>query len=113
MMDYTFYLNDYLAGKAPVIPAEDFKLYARAAHKRLERYISITPDTDDARLCECEIAELIYSDGQLGRAVTSEHTGDLSVSYESAEARAKALAAAVRECVYRYFADSGLLYRGV
>lgn len=111
-MDYTFYLNDYLAGRTPLIPAGDFEIYARSAKKRLERYIGEAPDTDDSRLCECEIAELVYSDGQIGRAITSEHTGDLSVSYESAENRMKSLAASVRECVYRYFADSGLLYRG-
>ena len=111
-MDYTYYLNEYLDGKSPLIPAEDFPLYFRSAGKRLERYIGEVPDTDDAKLCQCELAELIYSDGQTGRAITSEHTGDLSVSYESAENRIKSLAASVRECVYRYFADSGLLYRG-
>lgn len=112
-MDYSFYLIVYLAGRSPLIPAEDFTMYARSADKRLERYIGAVPETEEAKLCECEIAELIYSDGQIGRAITSEHTGDLSVTYESAEARAKSLSAAVRECVYRYFADSGLLYRGV
>lgn len=112
-MDYTYYLNEYLAGKSPLIPAENFPLYVRSAGKRLERYIGEVPDTDDAKLCQCELTELIYSDAQTGRAITSEHTGDLSVTYESSEARAKSLASAVRECVYRWFADSGLLYRGV
>ena len=111
-MDYSFYLNDYLAGRSPLIPDEDFTICARSANKRLERYIGAVPETEEAKLCVCELAELIYSDGQVGRAVTSERTGDLSVTYESAEARAKSLTTALRECVYRYFADSGLLYRG-
>lgn len=36
-MDYTYYLNEYLAGKSPLIPAEDFPLYSRAAGKKLGR----------------------------------------------------------------------------
>ena len=114
---YDFYLYDYLAGKDPVIPESDFAFFARDAAAHIAAYIGTPPEIDNTvKLCCCEVAELLWRhDHTAGGsdAVTSEKTGDLSVTYDSSEARTSVLSCRVRGCVYKYFADTGLLYRGL
>ena len=114
---YDFYLYDYLAGKDPVIPELDFSFFARDAAAHIAAYIGTPPEIDNTvKLCCCEVAELLWRyDHTAGGAdgVTSEKTGDLSVTYDSGEARASVLSCRLRECVYKYFAGTGLLYRGL
>ncbi len=116
-VDYDYYLYTYLAGKDPVIPASDFAFWARDAATRIAAYTGTPPEIDNTvKLCCCEIAELLWRDDHTtggADGVTSEKTGDLSVTYDSGEARAAVLSCRVRGCVYKYFADTGLLYRGL
>ena len=114
--DYEYYLDAYLGGKDPLIPAQDFYFWARNAAAHIMAFTGTLPEIDDtAKLCCCEVAELLWRhDHNTGADdVTSERTGDLSVTYDSGEARASVLSCRVRGCVYKYFADTGLLYRGL
>lgn len=115
--DYEYYVDKYLCFRDGVIPSDEFAYYERKAEFEVNRYVGTDIDyvSDNLKLCCCEVAELLYRSDKSGisTGVTSEHTGDLSVSYESAEARTKSLVKDIRSCVYRYLADTGLLYRGV
>lgn len=114
--DYEYYLDAYLGGKDPLIPAQDFYFWARNAAAHIMAFTGTLPEIDDTvKLCCCEVAELLWRhDHNTGAdGVTSERTGDLSVTYDSGEARASVLSRRVRGCVYKYFADTGLLYRGL
>ena len=117
-VDYEFYAVKYLCFREGVIPREEFEYYERRAEFEIKRYIGmneIYEITDNLKLCCCEVAELLCKSDKSGitSGIVSEHTGDLSVSYESAETRAKSLARDIRSCVYKYLADTGLLYRGI
>ena len=115
--DYEYYLDAYLGGKDPLIPAQDFYFWARNAAALIMAFTGTLPEIDDtAKLCCCEVAELLWRDDHAtggADGITSEKTGDLSVTYDSGEARAAVLSCRVRGCVYKYFADTGLLYRGL
>lgn len=115
--DYEYYLDAYLGGKDPLIPAQDFYFWARNAAAHIMAFTGTLPEIDDtAKLCCCEVAELLWRDDHAtggADGITSEKTGDLSVTYDSGEARAAVLSCRVRGCVYKYFADTGLLYRGL
>lgn len=117
LVDYSFYLSDYLDGREPVIPRADFEFWVRSAAAHITMYLGspVTGSIEkNAKLCCCEAAELLWRyDHAAAPGVSSERTGDLSVSYESEEQRAKSLTRELRSCVYRYFFDSGLLYRGL
>lgn len=115
--DYDFYEREYLSGKAAIIPAGTFAYYARKASGYIKQYTfdNLSGEIPAAvRLCCCELAELLYQRGNAPAAsgVTNEKVGDVSVSYESAEAVRQALPKEIKSVVYSWLADTGLLFRG-
>jgi hypothetical protein len=117
--DENYYKSEYLCGRKAVITSA-FAYYAREATLIINAYTgSNIDDTKDiiepVKLCCCEVAELMYkADNMSGsEGITSEKVGDVSRSYESCEVRKKQLTRCVKSAVYKYLADTDLLYRGV
>lgn len=116
--NFEFYSTTYLLGKEAVLDAASFPFYAMAATREILRYTGGQPpdaeDTDRLRYCCCAVAELLYTAAQekSSGAVSSEAVGAWSVQYESAEASQKALRGRIREAVYAWLSDTGLLYCG-
>ena len=116
--DENFYKNEYLCGRKAVINTA-FYFYARRATQEIRRFTGSNIGEGDipecVKMCCCEIAELFYKGehavGQDG--ISSESVGDMSVSYESTEAKHQALKKNIKSVVYSWLADTGLLYRGV
>ena len=119
--DYNFYTTDYLAGKSAAVAESDFQYYARKASSEINNYThgNIKADNipDEVRYCCCEIAEAMCSSDTSEAAkkagVSSESVQGWSQSYESSEAQKTALRGSIRECIYRWLSNTGLLYSGV
>lgn len=119
--DWKYYSDKYLSGREAVIDAASFPFYALKASQEIRRYAGHSLEgaapPDCVRLCCCEIAELLYSadkkTAENGAGVTSESIGSWSVSYDTAEQKAKALCDGIRASVYRWLSGTGLLYLGV
>lgn len=119
--DYNFYTNEYLAGKSAAVTAADFTFYARQASAVIDRYThgNINADSvpEQVQYCCCELAELIHtadtSEAAKKAGISSESVQGWSQSYESSDARKTALKSSQRECIYKWLANTGLLYSGV
>ena len=119
--DYNFFTNEYLAGKSAAVTAADFTFYARQASAVIDRYthgnINAGDVPEQVQYCCCELAELIHtadtSEAAQNSGVASESVQGWSKSYESTEARKVALAAAQKDCIYKWLSNTGLLYSGV
>ncbi len=118
--DEAFYTGTYLSGREAVITTA-FPYYAMQATAEIKRYINanLTDDEDipeSVKYCCCELAELLYKDAQaeqkIGGAV-SESVQGWSKSYESADTRKNTLMQAKKACIYKWMADTGLMYRGM
>ena len=118
--DHDYYTSEYLAGRSAAVTAADFPFYARKASGIIGRYThgNIKPESipEQAKMCCCELAEMLAAehsqDAQNG-SVTAESVQGWSVTYESKGERAALFRASVKECVYRWFSGTGLLYSGV
>ena len=65
-------------------------------------------------MCCCEVAELLYNAEQnSSNYVTSDKTGDMSVTYESTESQRQVLSKKIKSVIYMWLSGTGLLYRGV
>lgn len=119
--DYSFYTNEYLAGRSAAVTAADFPYYARQASAEINRFTHGNIKADDipgeVRYCCCELAENMHaaetSEAAQKAGISSESVQGWSQSYESLEARKTALRGAVRECIYKWLGNTGLLYSGV
>ena len=115
--DYSFYTGTYLSGKAAVISSALFPFYARKASAYIRQYTfdnigETVPEC--VGLCCCELAEMIFTREMTPTAqgIASEKVGDVSVSYENAETSRQALPKQIKDIVYFWLGDTGLLYRG-
>lgn len=102
--DYSFYISEYLAGREPTVSEADFRSYAVTATAIAKRYTGdhIADDDipDEAKYAVCALSEaLSMHESQRTNGITSEKTGDLSVSYESTSAREAALSQTTADIV--------------
>lgn len=120
MKSYTtveYYTDNYLMGRKAVISTADFPFYAMKATQEIKKYTfnSIQEDniSDDVQLCCCEIAEYLHEQEQEDTGnVQSEKKGEWSVTYVSAEVTEDIKQSKIKEIIYNWLANTGLLYRG-
>lgn len=118
MTSYADY-QDYqeFSGEEAVIPtASRFNKYSLKATQHINRYTfgNIKTPDNTVKMCCCELAEYLYSyDNLIKKGVTSESIGDLSVHYESSETITQLASREIREIIYNWLENTGLLYRGV
>lgn len=127
-VEYDYYISGYLIGKEPVISAVDFPYWEKQAERVLNKYtfsrLAQKCDliTDEIKDCTCELSELLYradracrqADEQGGFLQSYSNDGqsgtfDLSHSVYTEEGKKKK----IREIIYRYLGNTGLLYAGV
>lgn len=118
--DETFYTEEYLMGRKPVIRS-GFSFYARQASQIIDQYtfgrLSGAAAVPDAvRLCCCELAESEYRremQQQTAGGKISEKICTYSVSYGTGQEAAGASAAEQRGIIMKWLEETGLCYRGV
>lgn len=119
--DVKFYTNEYLEGRKAVIEPNCIISYLRKAQNVLKNFTFDNIDESTAipyevKMCVCEIAEILFRDDQhdIDRGgVASESVVGWSKSYESSEQTEKKKQKRIRDCVYMWLSDTGLLYCGV
>ena len=112
--DYTYYTDTY---KGAVIDAASFELYARKATQIIKRHTfgRIKNDApDDAKMCCCELAELIFKHdkGSDKENIASEKVGGYSVTYADKNALEQKFIRRTNTIIEDWLWDTGLLYRG-
>ena len=119
-VDETYYINDYLKGRKPVITT-GFPFYAQSASQVIDRYTfsrlkNVVEIPDEVQMCCCELAESEYrrekQQNESG-GKTSEKIGTYSVGFSSAQESATATSREQRGIVMKWLADTGLCYQGV
>lgn len=127
--DYQYYITQYLLGREPTLPEEEFLFWEKQAAKEIDKYtmgrIHALKDgvPDEAKECTCEIAELLYTANLLSEEATKQGAAgplasysndgesgsyDLSVSVYTEEGKQKK----IRRIISTGLAYTGLLYRG-
>ena len=115
--DYSYYTDNYLAGRTPTVSEADFRSYAVSATAIAKLYTGdAIPDDNvpgEAKHAVCAIAEAVAADeaARLHGGVTAEKTGDLSVTYESASSREAAFSQVVAGIVRQWLTP--WMYLGV
>lgn len=112
--DFAYYTGTY---KGAVIDTASFDQYARKATQEIKKYtfnrIQDGSIPDEAKMCCCELAELLYkSDQEDTKGIASEKVGEYSVSYVAPEAKEKLLNYSIQDIIYNWLSVTGLLYRG-
>lgn len=113
--DYQFY-QSFTGEEAVFSTASCFDKYALKATMYINRYTfgNIKEPDKRVKLCCCELAEKLYLyDEQTRKGIASESVGDLSVHYESSESIEKRNSREIKEIIYNWLANTGLMYRGV
>ena len=115
--DNEFYTGTYRKNNNPLVPIELFGFYARKASSYINQYTfdnigENVPNT--VKLCCCDLAEALYNiDNSLSAGgISSERVGDVSVNYESEEIKRQNLPKTVRNIIYSWLGDTGLLFSG-
>lgn len=128
--DYSYYVNDYLLGRTPAVPEEQFLFFEKQARTEIDRCTfgrlaaNLGLVTAQVKDCCCELVELLYQadmiaqqaiqGGAAGPLASYSNDGqsgtyDLSQSIYTESGKA----GKVREIIYRYLSGTGLLYAGV
>lgn len=128
--DYDYYISGYMLGNSPAVPEEVFPYWEKQARSQIDRYTHERISTDlslvseKVKDCTCEIAELLYQadivvqqgieEGAAGPVASYSNDGqsasfDLSRSAYTEEGKSKK----IKEIIYRYLSNTGLLYAGV
>lgn len=116
----------YLLGRSPVVPLKEFPYWENQADKEIDKrtygqlFGHAELVTNEVKDCACELAELLYQ----AHSVSQQHEGagplasysndgesgtfDLSRSIYTEEGKARK----IREIIYKYLANTGLLYAG-
>lgn len=118
--DETFYTEEYLMGRKPVIRS-GFSFYARQASQVIDQYTfgrlaAVEAVPDAVKLCCCALAEAEYrreTQQQAAGGKTSEKIGTYSVSYGTGQEAAHAAVAEQRSIVLKWLENTGLCYQGV
>lgn len=128
--DYNYYIQEYLAGKSPVIPEKEFCYFEKQAEKEIDlrTFNRIRANqaflTVDVKECACAVAEFLceaenvtkgtVSQGLAGPLVSWSNDGESGAidinhsNYTESGKKAK-----IKDLIYRYLANTGLLYAGV
>ena len=125
---YNYYESGYLMGRDPKLSEDEFPLWEKQAERVLNQYTfsrlvsNFGLITDEVKDCTCELAELLYQADKSAQQAADQGgvlqsysndgesgTFDLSQSTFTEEGKQKK----IREIIYRYLGNTGLLYSGV
>ena len=125
---YNYYESGYLMGRDPKLSEDEFPLWEKQAERVLNQYTfsrlvsNFGLITDEVKDCTCELAELLYQADKSAQQAAEQGgvlqsysndgesgTFDLSQSTFTEEGKQKK----IREIIYRYLGNTGLLHSGV
>lgn len=86
--DYDYYVNDYLSGREPVIPDEDYLFYEKQARHEIDaltlNQITALPEIPEAvKECTCAVAEVLYRAEKLSAGSLEQGFAGAMVSYSN------------------------------
>ena len=128
--DYFYYTDGYLIGRDPVVPENVFAYWEKQARTEIDRRsygrLRYKPEliSEKVKDCVCEVAELLYRADIVARQeIESGAAGPLSSYSNDGESGTFDLSQSVctesgknrkvKEIIFRYLGDTGLLYAGV
>lgn len=88
-VDYAYYKDGYLLGKAPAVPDKEFMFWERLAEKEIDTYTynRIRRNTSlisvEVKECTCAIAELLYKADMLAENGLKEGMAGAMTSYSN------------------------------
>lgn len=117
--DERFYHDAYLCGKNAVITS-DYGYFFREASLIIDRYTFGNINSENipqaVKMCCCELAENLFSENKSlteNAGIQSESVGGWSRNYTSKSEILTNSKAEQKRIIYKWLADTGLLYRGV
>lgn len=127
--DYSYYENEYLLEKEPVIPEDDFLFWEKRARREVDnltydRISSLDTIPDLVKDCVCEVAELLYradhldsmnlESGASGPLASYSNDGQ-SGSFDTSQSAftADGRKAETLRIIRMYLLNTGLMYKGV
>lgn len=129
-VDYEYYVSGYLLGREPAVPEKVFSYWEKQARSEIDKrtFGRIKADetlvSDQVKDCCCEIAELLYqadsvvqqslqegAPGPLASFSNDGQSGTFDLSQSTYTESGKS--GKVREIIYRYLGNTGLLYAGI
>lgn len=129
-VDYAYYTSEYLLGKAPAVPEDEFCFWEKQARGVIDMHtfgrlaVDSNLISDEVKDCACAITELLYKANSVSEQALSEGAPGPLTSYSNdgesgsfdlkesiyTESGKKAEA---RRLVYQYLGNTGLLYSGL
>ncbi|MDE5834712.1 MAG: hypothetical protein K2H26_04245 [Ruminococcus sp.] len=117
--DEKFYKDVYLYGKNVVITS-NYEYFFREASLLIDRYTCGNINSENVpqvvRMCCCELAENMFSENRSlteNSGIQSESVGGWSRNYTSKSEILTNFRSEQKCIIYKWLADTGLLYRGV
>lgn len=121
--DYQFYQEQYLLGKSPLIPENEFKFYANKASNEILNRIKFDfngEPIEEMKQAMCELAEVQFSQSNSNSAsvplgVASEKVGEYTVTYKgnSNIQIERDYTLKVTSVLKKWLGKTGYLYRGI
>lgn len=126
---YEYYTSDYLLGRTPAVPEEEFLYWEKQAQREIDAYTfgrladsSLISET--VQDCVCAVSELLYQAYKLSEANTAQglagpltswsndgNSGTVDASQSVYTESGKKTE--IRRLIYLYLGNTGLLYAGV
>lgn len=110
LCNYSFYLNNFGGGK---VPQDKFKGISERATAEIYSQVNDKCDCFEAKMCCCELSDLIYDNSNKTSGVSSESVGGWSISYGSPSEQEEIYKQNVTKIIDKWLSKTGLLYCGV
>lgn len=128
--DYNYYIQEYLVGKKPVISETEFRYFEKQAEKEIDlrTFSRIRANqtllTIDVKECACAVAEFLCeaenvireasAQGLAGPLVSWSNDGESgSIDINHSNYTESGKKAKIKDLIYYYLGNTGLLYAGV
>lgn len=128
--EYTYYISEYLLGKAPAVPDESFLFWEKQARAEVDAYTfgrlrrEESKITNEVKDCVCAIAELLYKAdsvseqaieaGAAGPLVSFSNDGE-SGTFDTGQSKytESGKKAEIKRLIHQHLGNTGLLYAGI
>lgn len=125
--NYEYYISEYLLGRTPAVPEKEFPYWEKQARAAVDQWTFNRVKKDNSLIsepvkdCVCAIAEQLYKtdkikqNGDAPGLLTSYSNDGESATYDVSQSiyTEEGSKKKVRNLIYQYLGDTGLLYTGV
>nr|WP_308743207.1 hypothetical protein [uncultured Anaerocolumna sp.] len=119
LIPITYYKNNYLLGRKQVLDDASYNYYIMQATKTIDiptfGRVDWNNPIDSAKMCACELAELIYRQDKDTRKenIQSEKVGGHSVTYADKTVSEQTFNRKTNAIISKWLGNTNLLYRGL